>query len=71
MPCPNMQLCPFINNTNDKNENFQKDIIKYKEEFCNNNYKKCARFILGNVTGEVPDDLAPDNIKTAEKLMKR
>lgn len=68
MSCPNLEVCPFINNLD---ERLKDDITKYKNRFCNANYEKCARFILGNSIGEVPDDLAPDEIKRAEKLMKK
>lgn len=67
MSCPNLEMCPFINSLDEK---LKDEIIKYKNKFCNTEYETCARFILSNSTGEVPDDLAPDEIKRAEKLMK-
>ncbi|MFT8315891.1 MAG: hypothetical protein ABF633_16840 [Clostridium sp.] len=67
MVCPNLETCPFINNPDEK---LKDDIIKYKNKFCNADYEKCARFILSNTTVEVPVDLAPDEIKRLEKLMK-
>ena len=67
MSCPNLEICPFINNVGKK---LKDDITKYKNRFCNVDYEKCARFILGNSAVDVPDDLSPDDIKRANELMK-
>jgi len=63
MGCPNIEVCPYING---RNEN---EIIEYKNKFCNSDYFKCARFTVGNITGEVPDDLRPDDFQEAEKIV--
>lgn len=65
MSCPNLEMCPFINDLN--NEDNKKI---YLNKFCNLHYERCARFILSNTNNEVPIDLAPDEIDRLKEFMK-
>jgi hypothetical protein len=63
MECPNIEVCPYINSSDGE------EITKYKNEFCNGDYSKCARFSVGNILGSVPDDLRPDDYEEEQKII--
>lgn len=63
MQCPNIEVCPYINNRDGE------DIIQYKKQFCYGGYLSCARYNVGNIVGSVPDDLRPDDYEEQEKLI--
>ena len=68
--CKNLSGCIFFN---DKMPNMPITADLFKKQFCKNNYKACARFIVGITLGKSngPNDLFPNQNEKVENLIKR
>lgn len=69
MECPSINGCPFFN---DKLKDMPSMSNIYKRNYCKNEYKKCARYLVSTTIGKenVPLDLFPNQEERAKEIIK-
>ena len=68
MKCEKLLTCPFYNDKMDINKGLGKI---YKEQFCEGNKEKCARYKVATTLGKdfVPSNLYPNMDKRADEII--
>jgi len=68
MDCKNIPGCIFFN---DKMVDMPMTAEMFKQAFCKENYKACARFIVAATLGKhkVPNDLFPNQDERAKNII--